>query len=575
MCFVKDSSSFMDCSSEKSQLGCDYVGGEGLQGESSCEDDLVDDSRLIFQFTLLVVKIVLWYLDSGCSKHMTGNRSQLMNFVSKFLRTVRFENDQIAKIVGYGNYQLGNLSHLNFGILNKLAKDGLARGIPKLKFKKDHLCSACALGKSKKSSHQPKDKDTNQEKVYLLHMVLCGQMLVESINEKKYILVIVDDYSRVIWVKILRSKDEAPDAIIKCIKNIQVRLNATVRLVPDPIPQQPCNPPTRNDWDRLLQPMFNEYFNTPSSVVSPVQVAATPRDVDIADSSVSTLIDQYAPISSITSIQEQEQSPIISQGVKESQKTPHFHYDTLHETLHEDLTFQGSSSNVRPSHTPFELFGKWTKNRPIANVIEDPSRSVFTRKQLQTDVMWCCFDAFLTLIEPKSYNEAMFEPSWIDAMQEEIHEFERLQKDECGGVLKNNARVVAKGYRQKEGIDFQESFSPVSRIEAIRIFTRSGLCFSTGRILFYYHKNSPRVVQSIQYYSPEKQAATSYWLRFVLSCVLSSTAFCLSEDLLLHFAKDKLCQTENCTVFCLRLRFASEVLQFDLAFCYRRSYDLL
>ncbi|GKG06916.1 retrovirus-related pol polyprotein from transposon TNT 1-94, partial [Tanacetum coccineum] len=93
------------------------------------------------------------------------------------------------------------------------------------------LCLACALGKSKKFSHQPKAKDTNQEKLYLLHMDLCGLMRVESINGKKYILVIVEDYSRFTWVKFLRSKDDAPDAIIKCIKNIQVRLNATVRNV--------------------------------------------------------------------------------------------------------------------------------------------------------------------------------------------------------------------------------------------------------------------------------------------------------------------------------------------------------
>ncbi|GJZ11498.1 retrovirus-related pol polyprotein from transposon TNT 1-94 [Tanacetum coccineum] len=87
------------------------------------------------------------------------------------------------------------LSHLNFDTLKKLAKDGFARGILKLKFQKDHLCSACALGKSKKSSHQPIAKDTNQEKLNLLHIDLCGPMRVESINGKKYILVIVDDYS--------------------------------------------------------------------------------------------------------------------------------------------------------------------------------------------------------------------------------------------------------------------------------------------------------------------------------------------------------------------------------------------
>nr|GFA14186.1 retrovirus-related Pol polyprotein from transposon TNT 1-94 [Tanacetum cinerariifolium] len=86
-------------------------------------------------------------------------------------------------------------------------------------------------GKSKKSSYQPKAKDTNQEKLYLLHMDLYGPMRMDRINEKQYILVIVNDYSRFTWVKFLRSKEEAAGAIIKCIKNIQVRLNATVRNV--------------------------------------------------------------------------------------------------------------------------------------------------------------------------------------------------------------------------------------------------------------------------------------------------------------------------------------------------------
>ncbi|GJT46863.1 retrovirus-related pol polyprotein from transposon TNT 1-94 [Tanacetum coccineum] len=87
------------------------------------------------------------------------------------------------------------LSHLNFGAINHLARHGLVRGLPKLKFEKDHLCSVCAMGKSKKKPHKPKSKDTNQEKLYLLHMDLCGPMRVASVNGKKYILVIVDDYS--------------------------------------------------------------------------------------------------------------------------------------------------------------------------------------------------------------------------------------------------------------------------------------------------------------------------------------------------------------------------------------------
>ncbi|GKA49833.1 integrase, catalytic region, zinc finger, CCHC-type containing protein [Tanacetum coccineum] len=151
-------------------------------------------------------------------------------------------------------------------------------------------------------------------------------------------------------------------------------------LVPNPIPQQPCNPPNRDDWDRLFEPMFDEYFNPPPSVISPILVAVAPRAVDIADSPMSTSIDQDAPSTSIPLPQEQEHSLIISQGVEESPKIPHFYDDPLHESLYEDSTSQGSSSNVLPSHTPFELIGRWTKDHPIANVIGDPSRSVSTRK---------------------------------------------------------------------------------------------------------------------------------------------------------------------------------------------------
>nr|GEW73218.1 hypothetical protein [Tanacetum cinerariifolium] len=91
------------------------------------------------------------------------------------------------------------LSHLNFGAINHLARHGLVRGLLKLKFEKDHLCSACAMGKSTKKTHKPKSENTNQEKLYLLHMDLCRPMRVKSVNGKKYILVIVDDYSRFTW----------------------------------------------------------------------------------------------------------------------------------------------------------------------------------------------------------------------------------------------------------------------------------------------------------------------------------------------------------------------------------------
>ncbi|GJU24071.1 hypothetical protein Tco_1162692 [Tanacetum coccineum] len=153
-------------------------------------------------------------------------------------------------------------------------------------------------------------------------------------------------------------------------------------LVSNPVSQRPCIPPKRDDWDHLFQPMFDEYFNPPSIVVTPIQEAAAPKAVVLTDSLVSTSIDQDVP-----STQKQELSPNISQGFRESPKTPTFRDDPLYEFLHEESTSQGSSSNVRQIHTPFEYIGKWTKDLPIRNVIGDLSRSVSTRKQLQTDAM--------------------------------------------------------------------------------------------------------------------------------------------------------------------------------------------
>ncbi|GJS88981.1 retrovirus-related pol polyprotein from transposon TNT 1-94 [Tanacetum coccineum] len=191
--------------------------------------------------------------------------------------------------------------------------------------------------------------------------------------------------------------------------------------------------------------MLNEYFNPPSIVVTPVQDATAPRVVVLADSPVSTSIDQDAPSTSIPSTQEQEHSPTISQGFEESLKTPIFRDDPLYESLHEESTSQGSSSNMRQTHTPFEHLGRWTKDHPIANIIGNPSRSVSTRKQLQTDAMWCYFDAFLTFrlevweLVSCPDKVLLIKLKWIY----------KVKTDEFGGVLKNKDRLVAQGFRQE------------------------------------------------------------------------------------------------------------------------------
>ncbi|GJV25613.1 retrovirus-related pol polyprotein from transposon TNT 1-94 [Tanacetum coccineum] len=219
------------------------------------------------------------------------------------------------------------LSHLNFGAINHLAKNSLVRGLPKLKFEKHHLRSACAMGKSKKQSHKPKSEDTNQEKLCLLHMDLCGPMRVASINGKKRNRTLVEAartmliYAKAplfLWAKAVATAcytqnrsiiqrrhgknpyellhDRKPDLsylhviCALCYPNNdsedlgKFQAKADIGLVSNPIPQQPCIPPPRDDWDRLFQPMFNEYFNPPTIAVSLVLIADAPRAVDLADS---------------------------------------------------------------------------------------------------------------------------------------------------------------------------------------------------------------------------------------------------------------------------------------------------
>nr|GFA83987.1 retrovirus-related Pol polyprotein from transposon TNT 1-94 [Tanacetum cinerariifolium] len=252
-------------------------------------------------------EIVLFIVDSGCSKYMIGNLKLLINFVENFLGTVKFVNDQIAPILGYGdlvqgavtikrvyyveglNHNLisvsqfcdadlevafrkstcyirdlkGNnlltgsrgtdlysiklqdtnspnliclmakatssqawlwhhrLSHLNFNTINLLSKNDILVGLPKLKFIKDHLCSFYELGKAKRKSFHTKLTSSSKRRLQLLHMDLCGPMRVASINGKRYVLVIVDDYSRYTWTYFLRSKDETPEVLIDFLRLVQ------------------------------------------------------------------------------------------------------------------------------------------------------------------------------------------------------------------------------------------------------------------------------------------------------------------------------------------------------------------
>ncbi|GJY05353.1 retrovirus-related pol polyprotein from transposon TNT 1-94 [Tanacetum coccineum] len=108
----------------------------------------------------------------------------------------------------------------------------------------------------------------------------------------------------------------------------------------------------------------------------------------------------------------------------------------------------------------------WIKDHPLEKVIGNPSQSIRTRRQLETNGEMCMFALTVSRNEPKNIKEAMADSAWIKVMQEELQQFDRLDNT----VIGNKAHLVAKGYRQQEGIDFGESFALVARLEAVRLF---------------------------------------------------------------------------------------------------------
>ncbi|GJS97596.1 hypothetical protein Tco_0804564 [Tanacetum coccineum] len=170
-------------------------------------------------------------------------------------------------------------------------------------------------------------------------------------------------------------------------------------LVQNPSSSTPYVPPTKKDLDILFQPTFDEYFQPSLSVVSRVPPVVARILIDTTNTPSSTSIDQDAP-SACTSPKTQETQSLVIHPEPSSE-----------ESSSRDVI----PSNLHPANQPLKHLSKRTKNHPLDNVIGNPSRLVSTRRQLQTDAMWCYFDVFLTSVKPKNYKETLKESCWIEA----------------------------------------------------------------------------------------------------------------------------------------------------------------
>nr|GEY70402.1 hypothetical protein [Tanacetum cinerariifolium] len=498
------------------------------------------------------------------------------------------------------------LSYLNFDTINLLSKNDIVVGLSKLKFIKDHLCSSCELGKAKQKSFHTKLTPSLKRRLKHLHMNLCGPMRVASINGKRYVLVIVDDYSRYTWTHFLRSKDETPEVLIDFLRLVQRGLQAQVRVV------------RTNKGMEFLNQTIHAYFAA-EGILHQTSVARTPEQNGVVERQNCTLVEAARTMLSaakvplffwaeaiatacftqncslviprhkktpyhiindrkpsvkffhilgslcyivrygenLDKIKEKGDECIfvgystqsrayrvfnkITRVIMESihvnfNELPHMASDQLSSDPASDVVSKSSAVSaadapyhhqnyttplnihttpaptcqvltLAPTVSSFENINqakKYAENDQVADdefiyifstpqVIRNPLQSVRTRHPLESDAEMCMFALTVSRTEPKNIKEAMADFAWIESMQEELHQFDRLdvwelvdrplctnvinlkwlwknKRDEQNTVIRNKSRLVAKGYAQKERVDFEESFTPVARLESIRLF---------------------------------------------------------------------------------------------------------
>ncbi|GJX06443.1 retrovirus-related pol polyprotein from transposon TNT 1-94 [Tanacetum coccineum] len=233
------------------------------------------------------------------------------------------------------------------------------------------------------------------------------------------------------------------------------------------------NTPSKEDLDNLFDPMFEDYFEQKSSDTTINSAAQPTHDQEDSLSTSSIIVDTHEAPPVVTTSDEQNSSLFLQESDEFNQEnsaefdgdTQFVPYNSLNHEEIKSFTMNLEPSNVQNFHQVQPSTHIWTKDHPLDQVIGDPSKPVMTRQRLHTDSEVCMYALTVSTFEPKNIKEAMADHSWIESMQDELNQFERLQVWEL-----NKTRLVAKGYKQEEGIDFEESFAPVARLEAVRMF---------------------------------------------------------------------------------------------------------
>nr|GEW87848.1 putative reverse transcriptase, RNA-dependent DNA polymerase [Tanacetum cinerariifolium] len=488
-----------------------------------------------------VIQIYLWCVDSGCFKHMTENLKLFINFVWKFMGTVRFGNDHVAAILGFSDLQWGNilitrvyfveglghnlfsigqycdldlevafrrnacfvrnlegvdllfrnrttnlytinlhdmasasliclmarasstkswlwhqrLSYLNFDTINDLAKNDLVSGLPKFKYHKEHLCLSC------------------------------------DINGKRYVLVIVDDYSRYTWVQFLRSKDEAPEVIKTFLKRITILLQSLVIII------------RTDNGTEFKNQILKEYFDS-VGISHQVSSVRTPKQNGVVERRNRTKPDiSFLHVFGDLCYPKNDREDIRKLGAKgdigffigySADSCAYRVYNRRTKKIMEtmNVSFDELSGMAFEQRSSKPELQSMTYGQISSGLDLTYASSTITTQQPTEGELDLLFEAMYDDYIGGQPSAALRTDSAAQA-QQELLQFKRMdvwvlvpapdnispltlkwifknKHDEEQTVIRNKSRLIVRGYRQEEGLDFEESFASVSRMEAIRIF---------------------------------------------------------------------------------------------------------
>nr|GFA30643.1 hypothetical protein [Tanacetum cinerariifolium] len=430
----------------------------------------------------------------------------------------RFGNNDFAVIVGHGDVVIGSMT---------IKKVYYVQGLPKMKFKKDHLCSACKQGKIHQKHHKSKTAFASNKPHYLLHMDLCGSMRVQSINGKRYVLVVVDDYSRYTWVFFLHSKDKASEFKNKTLAKFFDEVGITQQFSTARTPQQNGVVKRRNQTLVEAARTMLTFANLPSFLwAEAIAIACFTQNSLIIhkrfDKTPYELMNNRKPnikffrvfgcrcylLNDYEDVGKLKAKGDISVFVGYSKESVAFKiynkrtckiHESVHVNFDEILEMASKQFSLKPGLSKLNETGK-SLNPSVSKVSEASKKDLedlfqdfydeyfdsskimkFSTTNVETPIHEEVFhESISNNMVPNGdeastshnvFNERL-EDAYFDASKSVIKTkwIFKNKKDESSLVIQNKARLVAVGYSQQKGIDYDEMFAPVARIEAIRMF---------------------------------------------------------------------------------------------------------